>query len=40
MLDCMEVIAIAVKQEIRVYAIKGNRHQDETIQSKIMAMMF
>ena len=40
MLDCMEILAIAAKQEIRVYAIKGNWHLDETIQSKIMAMVF
>ena len=40
MLDCMEILAIAAKREIRVYAIKGNCHLDETIQSKIMAMVF
>ena len=40
MLDCMEVLAIAAKAQIRVYAIKGNWHLDETIQSKIMAMVF
>ena len=40
MLDCMEILAIAAKREIRVYAIKGNWHLDETIQSKIMAMVF
>ena len=40
MLDCMEVLAIAAKAEIRVYAIKGNWHLCETIQSKIMAMVF
>ena len=40
MLDCMEILAIAAKREIRVYAIKGNWQLDETIQSKIMAMVF
>lgn len=40
MLDCMEVLAIAAKAEIRVYAVKGNWHLDETIQSKIIAMVF
>ena len=40
MLDCMEILAIAAKREIRVYAIKGNWHLDETIQSKIMAIVF
>ena len=38
MLDCMEILAIAAKREIRVYAIKGNWDLDETIQSKIIAM--
>ena len=40
MLDCREFLAIAAKREIRVYAIKGNWHLDETIQGKIMAMVF
>ena len=40
MLNCMEILAIAAKREIRVYAIKGNWQLDETIQSKIMAMVF
>ena len=40
MLDCMEILAIAAKREIRVYAIKSNWHLDETIQSKIMVMVF
>ena len=40
MLDCMEVLAIAAKSEVRVYAIKGNWHLDESIQSKIIAMVF
>ena len=40
MLDCIEILAIAAKREVRVYAIKGNWHLDETIQSKIMAMVF
>ncbi len=39
MLDCMEVLAIAAKAGIQVYAIKGNWHLDETIQSKIIAMV-
>ena len=36
MLNCIEILAIAAKREIRVYAIKGNWHLDETIQSKII----
>ena len=39
MLNCMEILAIAAKREIRVYAIKGNWHLDETIQSKIMGVI-
>ena len=40
MLDCMEILAVTAKREIRVYAIMGNWHLDETIQSKIMTMVF
>ena len=40
MLDCMEVLAISAKQEIRVHAIKGNWHVDEIIQGEIVAMVF
>ena len=38
MLECMEILSIATKRGIRIYAIKGNWHLDDTIQSKIIAM--
>lgn len=40
MLECMEVLALAVRKGIRIYAIKGNWQLDQTIQSKIIAMAF
>lgn len=40
MLECMEILALASRKGIRIYAIKGNRHLDESIQSKIIAMAF
>lgn len=40
MLECMEILALASRKGIRIYAIKGNWHLDQTIQSKIIAMAF
>jgi len=40
MLECMEILSIAAQKEINVYAIKGNWQLDQSIQSKVMAMMF
>ena len=40
MLECMEILSLATQKEINVYAIKGNWHLDNTIQSKIIAMAF
>lgn len=40
MLECIEVISCALKHNIRLYAVKGNWKLDESIQSKIMAMVF
>ncbi len=40
MLECMEVLAIAMEKGICVYAIKGNWRLDDSIQSKIVAMAF
>jgi DNA invertase Pin-like site-specific DNA recombinase len=40
MLECMEVLALAVRKGIRIYAIKGNWQLDQSIQSKIIAMAF
>ncbi len=40
MLECMELLAIALERGISIYAIKGNWQLDQTIQSKIIAMAF
>ncbi len=40
MLEIMEILSIAASKKINVYAIKGNWHLDQTIQSKIIAMAF
>ncbi len=40
MLECMEILSLASRKGIRIYAIKGNWHLDESIQSKIIAMAF
>jgi DNA invertase Pin-like site-specific DNA recombinase len=40
MLECMEILSIAVQKGISIYAIKGNWQLDNTIQSKIVAMAF
>lgn len=40
MLECMEILAVAVEKGIRVYAVKGNWTLDSSIQSKIVAMAF
>jgi DNA invertase Pin-like site-specific DNA recombinase len=40
MLECMEILSIALQKGIRVYAVKGNWHLDQSIQSKIIAMAF
>ena len=40
MLECMEVLSIAMEKGISVYAIKGNWRLDDSIQSKIVAMAF
>jgi DNA invertase Pin-like site-specific DNA recombinase len=40
MLECMEILSIALQKGIRVYAVKGNWHLDQSMQSKIMAMAF
>ena len=40
MLECMELLAIAVERGINIYAIKGNWQLDQSIQSKIIAMAF
>lgn len=40
MLECMEILSIAMQKKIRIFAVKGNWHLDDSIQSKIMAMAF
>ena len=40
MLECMEILSIAMENKINIYAIKGNWQLDNSIQSKIIAMAF
>ncbi|MBV9224626.1 MAG: recombinase family protein [Acidobacteriaceae bacterium] len=40
MLECMEILSIAVQKGINIYAVKGNWRLDGSMQSKIMAMAF
>ncbi len=40
MLECMEILSIATKKGINIYAVKGNWQLDHSIQSKIIAMAF
>ncbi|MGO0306961.1 recombinase family protein [Endozoicomonas acroporae] len=40
MLECIEILSVAMQRGIRVYSVKGDWHLDNSIQSKIMAMAF
>ena len=40
MLECMDILTLASRKGIRIYAIKGDWQLDQTIQSKIIAMAF
>jgi DNA invertase Pin-like site-specific DNA recombinase len=40
MLECMEILALATRQGIRVYSVKGDWRLDQSIQSKIIALAF
>ena len=40
MLECMEILAIAMRKGIRVYAVKGEWQLDQSLQSKIVALAF
>lgn len=40
MLECMEIISLAVEKGIKIYTVKGGWQLDDTIQSKVMAMVF
>jgi DNA invertase Pin-like site-specific DNA recombinase len=40
MLECMEILALATRHGLRVYAVKGNWQLDQSLQSKIIALAF
>jgi DNA invertase Pin-like site-specific DNA recombinase len=40
MLEIMQVLQIALEKGVKVYAVKGNWQLDNSIQSKILAMVF
>jgi DNA invertase Pin-like site-specific DNA recombinase len=40
MLECMEILSIAVERGITIYAVKGGWTLDRSLQSKILAMAF
>lgn len=40
MLECMEIISVAIEKQIKIYTVKGGWQLDDTIQSKVMAMVF
>jgi DNA invertase Pin-like site-specific DNA recombinase len=40
MLECMEILSIATQKGVNIYAIKGDWHLNDSIQSKIIAMAF
>ena len=40
MLECMEILSIAMQKGINVYAVKGDWQLTNSIQSKIIAMAF
>lgn len=40
MLECIEIISIASQNGTNIYTVKGNWQLDDTIQSKIIAMVF
>ncbi|MBU0470827.1 MAG: recombinase family protein [Nanoarchaeota archaeon] len=40
MLECVEILSIALKKEINIYSVKGSWKLDSSIQSKIVAMVF
>ena len=40
MLECMEILALATQKRIRVYSVKGDWQLDDSIQSKIIALVF
>ena len=40
MLEIMEVLSVAAQKKVNVYTVKGNWQLDNSLQSKIMAMVF
>src|SRR5712692_5295533 len=40
MLECMEILSLALQKGIRIYAVKGHWQLNDSIQSKIVAMAF
>src|SRR3954447_25555910 len=40
MLECMEILALATRKGIHIYSVKGSWQLDNTIQGKIMALVF
>ena len=40
MLECMEILSVAAQKQLNIFAIKGNWQLNDSIQSKIMAMVF
>jgi len=40
MLECMEILSLALTKGVSVYSVKGNWKLDNSIQSKIVAMAF
>lgn len=40
MLECMEILSIAVDRGVKIYSVKGEWQLDESIQSRILAMAF
>lgn len=40
MMECIEILSIALQKGICIYSVKGNWQLDNSIQSKIIAMVF
>ncbi|MCU0575012.1 MAG: recombinase family protein [Syntrophobacteraceae bacterium] len=40
MLECMEILSIALQKGVNIYAVKGSWQLDHSLQSKIVAMAF
>jgi DNA invertase Pin-like site-specific DNA recombinase len=40
MLECMEILSLAMQKGVHIFAVKGNWQLDNSIQSKIVAMAF